>query len=652
MVCCLPTEVIRRLGSWFVVIKKDVLLPFVIILLTFFLPQFAFSQDVDSLPKPTAKTINFAYDMDETRVDYPLDTGLSQFHYYDPVDRMDFLYRNTGALGSAAFRLVCCEEQRMGLRMGYEQFNLYRYSEDNVPFYRNVRPYSQLNFLIGLKKEQTINVEHSQNIGKKLNFGFHYLRFATSGTFVNQRTRHNDLAFTTTFDSKKLYRLKTMLTFNNIRGEENGGVTETSIYSDTSFVSKELVRVELEGAENKQREISFRIRQSFRGGYVSALPDSWADSTGTQLLLLPVKPSWEVYHEIEVGREGYEYTDDMPDSAYYAAFYPNDSNAVGTLKSEAQKVFIGTKAGFRQTIKDAFVLDASSSYTLNLVEQDSFSKKQIHYWDATLSLGSDTGSLIAYGASATYSFVDYNKSDFKSHAFVGYTFSDAANVQLSAGYSRIEPTLIFQRFAFGNISWENDFDKQSMLTAELRYRLPKYRLQAAVRFNQISHFTFWHENRLPAQYNGSLQTMVIELRKLFRINYFGFDNVLYVQLVSDKNLLRYPVYWGVHSFYYERGAFKGKLLTRVGFDIRYNTNYKAPGYFPLTGQFYLQNEEQLSFYPALDFYVCFKIKTARLFVKMQHLNQGMFKDKGYFNAYKYPATDRTFRFGLSWMFLD
>lgn len=610
--------------------------------LLFLLPQIAFCQATDSLAKILPSHITYKTGLSSTlnhdsTAETALDTGLAGIHYYDPVDRNDFLYRNTGALGGASFTLVGFDELEMGVQLGYNQYDLYKFSKESIRFFKNTKPFTHLIFLIGLKKEQTVEVTHSQNIGKKFNFGFHYLRYATTGVYVNQRTRDNDLGFTTTFDSKKRYLLRSIFILNNIRAEENGGVKETNIFEDTSFVSKELVKVELEDAENKQRDIAFHLLQNIA---IGKMGDS-----------IQRNPSWQLYHGIDVGREQFSYLDNEPDSAYYASFN-NDDTAATAYQSEAQKVFYGTKLGVRKYFKQGLYIDVSSSYSYNIIEQSTFTEERFNYSDAAFTLASDTNSKVLYGINVIYSFLDYNKDDFKSDVFAGYDFGKAGAIKLSAAYIRAEPVLLFQKFSFGNIAWQNAFDKQSRFSAQFSYALSKYNLKASVQFNQIDGFAFWDENRLPAQHNGSLHSWVFEVRKLFKIKYFGFDNIVRVQLVSDKNLLRYPVYWGVHSLYYERGIFKDKLLTRVGIDIRYNTNYMAPGYFPLTGQFYLQNSETLSFYPALDLYLCFKIQTVRIFLKMTHLDQGMFKDKGYFNAYKYPATDRTFRFGVSWMFLD
>lgn len=605
--------------------------------LFFFCAQFVFSQEVDTTEVIEIKPITYYSGFRGLQEQHAPDTGLARVHYYDPVDNNAFLHRNTGALGTASFRMAGMETQQEGFRVGYEQFNLYRFTKHTIPFYNNQGPFTRLDFLIGLKREQTAHVTHSQNIGKKFNLGFHYLRYATTGLYVNQRTRHNDLAFTTTFDSKKRYLLQSIFILNNIRAEENGGVAETNIFEDTSFVSKELVKVSLENAENKQREIMLHAYQSI--GLGKRLPN---DSTRYAL---------QFYQEVDVGREQYDYSDSSPDSAYYGMFYAADAVS-DSFRSEARKVFIGTRAGIRKVFQRALVADLSASYTYNFFYQDNYSELRLQYADAVLSLESDTGSAFLYGARGAWSFLDYNKNDIHTKAHIGYAFRAAGVIKLSVTYTQAEPAALFNRFSFGNTFWVNNFEKQKQLTAELAYQLPKYSLHAAVRLQQVKDFLFWDENLLPAQHSGSLSLLMFEVRKLFTIKHFGIDNVIRVQFVSDKNLLRFPVYWGVHSFFYERGVFKNKLLTRIGVDIRYNTNYKAPGYFPLTGQLYLQNEQTLAFYPVLDFYLCFKVKTVRIFFKMQHLNQGMFKDKGYFAAYKYPAGDRTFRFGVSWMFLD
>ncbi|HXH18073.1 MAG TPA: putative porin [Chitinophagales bacterium] len=606
----------------------------------------SFSQTSDTLPDISKQEITYLSGMDESSLRVSIDTTLHSLHYFDPADAGNFLYRNTGNLGSAHFLIVCCPEQQTGLQTGYEQYSLYRFTKDKIRFYRNVRPYTHLTMLIGQRKEQAFGVTHSQNIRKKFNFGFHFMRMAGEGAYVRQQTRHNDIAFTTLFDSKKRYRLKTLLIFNSLRVEENGGVKNIGIFEDTSFVSKQLVAVELQQAENKRRDIYFHARQSWNLG-------SFSTSRDTTTADLPVcsNPKWHVYHEIEAGREQYEYNDAQPDSAYYGLFYFDDS-VDNDYISKSDKLNFGSTLGVKKFISRNHVLAISSAYSFGIIGQDGFPDSRLQNLEAGISFYKDTSLRISYGASAIYSFLDYNKDDLKASAFFTYNFGDAGKIQAEVAYARIQPAWLYHRFSFGEISWLNDFHKQAGISASLAYHLSKYHFHLSAQLHQIDGLAFWDERRLPAQTQASQQVWVVELRKLFRIRYFGLDNFIRVQLVSDKNFLRYPIYWGVHSLFYERGIFKSKLLTKIGADIRYNSNYKAYGYFPLTGQFHLQDAETLKFYPAMDVYLSFRIQTVRLFLIMNHVNQGMFGNKGYFSAYKYPADDRHFRFGVSWMFLD
>ncbi len=628
----------------------------------------AISQTTDSIPEINQKvnyTTGLVPPAFESSEGNPVDTTLDYVHYFDPVDQSGFVIRNTGNLGSAHFQLVCCPEPEPGFDLGYDQYALYRFTKNNIRFYKNAHPYSRLNMNIGQRKEQIFEVEHSQNIRKKFNFGFHYKRFASNGSYQRQQTRNNAIAFTTTFDTKKLYLFKTELIFNSIKTEENGGIKDTGIFDDTSFVTKELVDIELPEAENRRRDIYFHAYQSWSFGKKqsagkadsTAIESQPADTTGSADTVSvmtsgpPTKPKWELFHEIDIGRERFEFNDLQPDSVYYGLFYHDDTVAQD-FQSTAQRRFFGSGLGIRKYFIQKLALEISAHYTFNLVRQDENPESQFQDADLNITFLRDTSAHLHYGASASYSFLDYTKDDFRARSFIGYDFGRFGKIQADAAYQRFQPSWLFKKFSFEETGWNNDFDKQTDLMLGVSYQLSQYHFRLSAQFHNIDGLAFWDENRLPAQSGNSQQAWVFELRKLFRIKYFGFDNLIRVQVVSDDALLRFPVYWGVHTLFYERGVFKGKLMTKIGLDIRYNTNYKAYGYFPLTGQFHLQNAATLKFYPVMDVYVSFRIKTVRLFLIFNHVNQGLFRDRGYFHAYKYPADERHFRFGVSWMFLD
>jgi outer membrane receptor protein involved in Fe transport len=72
---------------------------------------------------------------------------------------------------------------------------------------------------------------------------------------------------------------------------------------------------------------------------------------------------------------------------------------------------------------------------------------------------------------------------------------------------------------------------------------------------------------------------------------------------------------------------------------------------PATGQFYLQDEKEIGNYAYVDVFANFRIKTFRLFLKLEHLNAG-FTERVYYTVPHYPMPGRTFKFGISWQFLN
>ncbi|MDQ3191448.1 MAG: putative porin, partial [Bacteroidota bacterium] len=70
-----------------------------------------------------------------------------------------------------------------------------------------------------------------------------------------------------------------------------------------------------------------------------------------------------------------------------------------------------------------------------------------------------------------------------------------------------------------------------------------------------------------------------------------------------------------------------------------------------TGQFFLQDEQFQGNYPLIDFFVNMRIKQARVFFKIDHLNETPF-NREFFILPGYPAGERAFRVGISWIFYN
>jgi hypothetical protein len=95
--------------------------------------------------------------------------------------------------------------------------------------------------------------------------------------------------------------------------------------------------------------------------------------------------------------------------------------------------------------------------------------------------------------------------------------------------------------------------------------------------------------------------------------------------------------------------FKKALFANIGIDLNYNTSYLADAYQPATHSYYLQNDRTLGNYLYVDGFINLKVQRFRIFVLLSNALSGLI---GYdsFTVPHYPMQDRTFKFGVDWIF--
>ena len=129
------------------------------------------------------------------------------------------------------------------------------------------------------------------------------------------------------------------------------------------------------------------------------------------------------------------------------------------------------------------------------------------------------------------------------------------------------------------------------------------------------------------------------------------DNKLTFQHITDETALRLPAILLNSTLAYELDLFDGALQAMGGVELFYNSAWKAPAYMPATRSFYLQNQRETGNYPFIDVFLNLRVKRARIFFLMQHVNEGL-SEYDYYMIPHYPMPDRAFKFGVNWMFYD
>ena len=210
-----------------------------------------------------------------------------------------------------------------------------------------------------------------------------------------------------------------------------------------------------------------------------------------------------------------------------------------------------------------------------------------------------------------------------------------------------------QQFYFGNhYAYINDFKKVFQTKVEGVFEWKKQLLYVHVQDYFIQNFIYNDSSSFPTQYNKPLNVLVVKFSKDFNTKYIYSGTELYAQWVSNNNIIRLPIFAMKQTLYYKGGWISGKLNAQLGFDIMYNTNFKGNAYNPSLAEFYLQDKQLLKFYPIIDVFFKLQVKFTNIFLRVEHVNQGMFKQKGIYTAPNYGYLDRTFRAGIIWQFYD
>jgi hypothetical protein len=138
------------------------------------------------------------------------------------------------------------------------------------------------------------------------------------------------------------------------------------------------------------------------------------------------------------------------------------------------------------------------------------------------------------------------------------------------------------------------------------------------------------------------------LKQDFHFGKFALENNIVYQVSSNKEVIPLPMLTLYHNLYFHDKWFK-VLSFQTGIDVRYHSEYFAPAYMPATGQFYMQQEQQIGNYPVMSIYANFHLKRTRFFVQYYHLNQ-LFMNGLYYSTPNYPINPAILKFGLTWNF--
>lgn len=570
--------------------------------------------------------LNFSY--------IKIDSSITNFQNYFP--------RNTnGHLGQASSPLfVKNQSQSIGFQMYNAPYQNDMIKGDDVKYYQTKGPYASLTGIAGSKQEQSFKLLFSNTFKNKLNLTLTFNRYSGIGFYKYQQSFTNNLYITSNYHSaNNRVGYYAYVLFNKLKHQENGGLSNDSLFLENVNINKFLLPLNLTTAKREYRSTSFDFNPWFRLNKT--------DDSSTVL-------SHYVDYQLHYSGNYTKYTDTKSGSGnFYNVYYldtvaSKDSTHWRTISNGLNYILkispINTK------IKFGYKNEVNQTY------QHSDSLFMNHFVDAGVYFSSKNyagflkGSYIVQGS---------NQNDYLIELGNRYIYHMPwrhsklpIEITLNASAEKRHPDFIFNTWLSNHYAWSNRFLPTDKLQSTLVFSSTDHRFDIGVVIQSIDHFIYFNEQAVPAQSPISIQNISAFIHKdILLFKHLGISGKYNYQSSSYQAIVSIPNHIINGAIYYQGNLFKNALQLQVGFNAQYFSEFYGYAYMPATNQYYVQTTKTVGNYPFVDFFLNARIKPVRFFVKIDHVTQGLL-GSGYSLTPGYIQNDRAFKFGLNWLFFD
>jgi len=634
-------------------------------------------------------TVVYSWMLDESfanRIRVDVDTALDNFQNYNPVFKRYTAVQTLGNFGLPAISAIYTERYESLEFIPGNTFTDFMKKFETTRYVNSRKPFSRLTYIKGgsnQTKEEILDAYHSQNLTKTLNFGLHYTTIGSLGQYQFQKVKNNSFRLFSTL-SGRIYSYHLSVNYNKILADENGGVINDSLITDSTFVRSKDIPTLFSGTENSL-DHNPDVYISIRNLNILAIQElSFRSKPRTTDSASVTRPARIFYPKLvyifNLNRTMRMFVDQNPLIGVQSGLYPETFVSTESTSDSLVHWKIGNsmRLQFQGRRNNHYFIDYSyelMKYYLS-TKGPGGSSDSIDFINENFSLPgiNNTSNLYNSYLSSGFSKIFAQRLDMNLYGrlyVTGYQAGDitlAGNVKLIFGktdkpftfYGSGEiqsrtPDFLYTHYASNNFIWTRNFARTTSNHLSTNLSLSSKKFDISGDYYLLSNVIYLNNNAFPAQYRNALSILVLSAAKQFDFWKVTSINRLVYQKSENENIIDLPELAFYSSTYLKHlfnfKATGGKLLFMLGFDLFYNTKYYADAYMPALNSFNRQHEKQLGNYPYLDVFLNLQLKRFRFFLKVEHLNAGWI-DQNYFSVLHYPRNGRDLKFGLSWTFYD
>lgn len=514
---------------------------------------------------------------------------------------------------------------------------------EDINYYHVPTPWTELYFKTVPEQGQQLDAFFTINTSKNLNMFIAYKGTRALGRYQNILTSAGNLRLGFSYDSNnERYHAKAHFVSQDLLNEENGGLSEQAISQylakEPEFEDRSVLEVNFENAEN----ILYGKRIFLEHEYeLTNLKDS--------------------VNKLSIGHK-FDFS--------YKKYAFNQDAAVNSIFGESfEATNLKDRTRLETLLNEAFV-----NYSNNIVGDVSFKAGYTNYdygYNSVYVRPGDTignrlsGGLIHIGgdyikkiggfkvdAEARLNLADEFAGNYIA-ASASYEFDKENWIRFGINQNSSAPNFNFllHQSNYINYNWQNNFDNEIAQRLFADFRSEKI-ANIYAGLTQIENYTYFSINEeggvKPFQAGEQVRYFKIRAEKELDFGLFGsYNTVMYQNVLEGTGVLNVPEFTTRNSIYYKDYWFDRALYLQTGFTFKYFSKYHMDAYDPVLAEFYVQNFEELGGFPVVDFFFNAKVDKARIFFKLQHLND-LIDGNNNFSAPGYPYTDFLVRFGLVW----
>ena len=586
-------------------------------------------------------------------------------------------------------------EQQLTPQMGARVKHFGYFEKEDIAYYEVPSPYTELFFKSTFQQGQNLDATLAINTSPKFNIAVSFRGFRSLGKYLASLSRSRQFRISSQYQTyNQKYRMRLHQTTQSLENQVNGGLTNNSVYffeNAPNYVVADENGEPILDENGNQQSVFYdgfldrnRLRTLINADNVLKGKRYFMEH---RFQMLPIAKDTTVYkmavgYRANLENKTYQYIESKASSHFYEAYETSGIEDLTLFNSLENNFFAEYKDRTMGKIKfDLYHHKWEYELGANEYQKDSLFSDRI---DASQIAAQLRWKNEIFGIRTQAEAYQSFKKEYATQSLnFELSRSIVKDIRIGASYKYRSQPLNFNYYLlqsdYREYNWENsNLENQDFTTQTVSIAHPKWgRLSGA--WTSIDRYTFLNNTTPLRDFNNKFKITVFQINKKIdyfkarfdqRLNFGKFswvNNVQYQRVNQEENTddilsgpqaLNVPEWLLRSTIMLTSSIFNKAMFFQSGATFVFFTDYYADQYNPILAEFVTQNNTKIGEYPRVDFFFNAKIRSSRIFLKLENVSSPIEHLLNEDTAYDYyaapfvPYRDFSIRFGLIWNFFD